>query len=279
MFTDHKNLMYTGTLSESQRVMRWRMILEEFGPTIHHLAGADNVVADALSRLLSNRLESTEGPSSAPDVAEETKEMFATTRREAEDTTFPLAKYKIQNAQNKELNKKNSELKRFLSDPESGFRRAEVDDVELVLYRDKIYIPAPLRTDVLHWYHHYLNHPGGDRLGKTIAQTCYWKGMLTAAKAHVKSCQVCNELKPKRHKYGHLPPKQIGRLTPWKTVHVDLIGPYSIHIRQTTIEEKIIEKEVKLMCMTMIDPASGWFEIAEVPSIDIEELKSKEITN
>ena len=275
VFTDHKNLMYTGTLSESQRVMRWRMILEEFGPTIHHLAGADNVVADALSRLLSNRLESTEGPSSVPDGADETKEMFATTRREAEDTTFPLAKYKIQNAQTKELNKKNSDLKRFLSDPESGFRRAEVDDVELVLYRDKIYIPAPLRTDVLHWYHHYLNHPGGDRLGKTIAQTCYWKGMLTAAKAHVKSCKVCNELKPKRHKYGHLPPKQIGRLTPWKTVHVDLIGPYAIHIRQVTIEEKIIEKEVKLMCMTMIDPASGWFEIAEVPSIDIEELKSK----
>jgi hypothetical protein len=95
------------------------MILEEFGPTIHHLAGADNVVADALSRLLSNRLESTEGPSSVPDGADETKEMFATTRREAEDTTFPLAKYKIQNAQTKELNKKNSDLKRFLSDPES----------------------------------------------------------------------------------------------------------------------------------------------------------------
>ena len=45
----HKNLVYAATLSESQRVMRWQIILEEFGPNIQHIAGFDNNVADMLS--------------------------------------------------------------------------------------------------------------------------------------------------------------------------------------------------------------------------------------
>ena len=51
LFSDHKNLFYAVTLSGSQRVMRWRLIIEEFGPNIQHIAGVDNIVADMLSRL------------------------------------------------------------------------------------------------------------------------------------------------------------------------------------------------------------------------------------
>ena len=32
VYSDHKNLVHAATVSQSQRVMRWRMILEEFGP-------------------------------------------------------------------------------------------------------------------------------------------------------------------------------------------------------------------------------------------------------
>ena len=31
--------------------MRWRLILEEYGPTLEYIKGETNVVADALSRL------------------------------------------------------------------------------------------------------------------------------------------------------------------------------------------------------------------------------------
>ena len=30
---------------ESQRLMRWRLIIGEFGPNIQHIAGVDNIVA------------------------------------------------------------------------------------------------------------------------------------------------------------------------------------------------------------------------------------------
>jgi hypothetical protein len=31
--------------------MRWRLLLEEYGPDIRHISGVENVVADAISRL------------------------------------------------------------------------------------------------------------------------------------------------------------------------------------------------------------------------------------
>ena len=51
VFLDHKNMVYATTLSESQRVMRWRLILEDSGPNIQNIAGVENIVVDMLSRL------------------------------------------------------------------------------------------------------------------------------------------------------------------------------------------------------------------------------------
>ena len=44
-------MVYVATLSESQRVMRWKIIIEEFGPNIQHIAEVDNILAYTLSRL------------------------------------------------------------------------------------------------------------------------------------------------------------------------------------------------------------------------------------
>ena len=53
--TDHKNL--TCKNFNTERVMRWRLILEEYGPTLLYIKGSHNVVADALSRLDINEKE------------------------------------------------------------------------------------------------------------------------------------------------------------------------------------------------------------------------------
>ena len=31
--------------------MRWRLVLEEYGPQLHYIKGENNIIADALSRL------------------------------------------------------------------------------------------------------------------------------------------------------------------------------------------------------------------------------------
>ena len=50
VFTDHKNNTFNG-LKASDRVLRWLLLLEEYGVTFECLPGKKNVVADALSRL------------------------------------------------------------------------------------------------------------------------------------------------------------------------------------------------------------------------------------
>ena len=47
--TDHKNILYANLASD--RIARWRLLLEEYGPEFVHVAGQDNVFADALSRM------------------------------------------------------------------------------------------------------------------------------------------------------------------------------------------------------------------------------------
>ena len=49
VYTDHKNLMQDALGLTSDRVYRWRLLLEEYGPTIVYIKGIHNTVADAIS--------------------------------------------------------------------------------------------------------------------------------------------------------------------------------------------------------------------------------------
>jgi hypothetical protein len=49
VYTDHENLTYKRF--NSDRVMRWRLCIEEYSPELQYLKGTHNVVADALSQL------------------------------------------------------------------------------------------------------------------------------------------------------------------------------------------------------------------------------------
>ena len=60
IFSYHKNLANATTLSKYKRVMRWQLIIEEFGPNIQHIFGVDNIVADTLSILPSTQSNKNE---------------------------------------------------------------------------------------------------------------------------------------------------------------------------------------------------------------------------
>jgi RNase H-like domain found in reverse transcriptase len=88
VFTDHKNLVCK--TFNTERVMRWRLIIEEFGPKVTYIKGASNIVADALSRM--PLTETNFGP-----------EVFATDA-EAGDfpANFPLSYKQLAYAQGKD---------------------------------------------------------------------------------------------------------------------------------------------------------------------------------
>ena len=85
-------------------------------------------------------------------------------------------------------------------------------------------------------------------------------------------CKTCQRFKKRKTLYGHLPPKNITELKPWDKVHVDLIGLYSNSIRQQQPGGTVIRKNSSLTCMTVIDLYTGWFEIVEMPTFDLEEV-------
>jgi hypothetical protein len=49
VYTNHENLTQDGLDLTSDRVTRWRILLEEYAPKIIYIMGIHNTVADAIS--------------------------------------------------------------------------------------------------------------------------------------------------------------------------------------------------------------------------------------
>ena len=82
--TDHKNLLYQKMLSN--RIIQWRLLIEEFGPTFVHIKGERNVIADALSRLDADFSETLPTEPTNDSIAY----IFLTTK-DIRETDFPLS--------------------------------------------------------------------------------------------------------------------------------------------------------------------------------------------
>ncbi len=83
--------------------------------------------------------------------------------------------------------------------------------------------------------------------------------MRTTIRSPTKSCRSCQINKRRSRKYGHLPPKTVYTI-PWECLCVDLIGSYTLKGKDNL--------QIDFMALTMIDPASSWFEIAELPVVE-----------
>ena len=243
--TDHKNLVYK--TFNTERVMRWRLIIEEFGPELRYIKGESNIVADVLSRL---RL----------DEQEFSVDAFAFDA----DDGYPLS-YKTIAAEQA----KNAPLQAKLTEENATYRTERINHSShtydiIVNGDDKIVLPPTLQIPAVEWYHQFLCHPGETRMELTLRQYYDWRGLRTQVKRVCKACNVCKERKKRDSKLGKLPAKTAEAI-PWHTLCIDLIGPY-------TIGKK--DKECHLHCLTMIDPATGWFEIVEIPNKQADEVSN-----
>jgi hypothetical protein len=135
-----------------------------------------------------------------------------------------------------------------------------IEDTKVLCKNGKIIVLASLRCSAVSWYHHYLQHPGHLRLEEMVRSMMYWKGMHTTIRRYVITCRSCPVNKRHSQKYGHLPPKLV-MMTPWKALCVDLIHPYTLKGQDGS--------NIYFMCLTMIDPATSWFKIMELPTVDL----------
>ena len=79
VYTDHKNLTYKNFNTE--HVMQWCLLIEEFGPIIEYIKGPKNFVANVLSRLDLISL-----PSNDQDMAD----CYGLDKDDLPSNTFPI---------------------------------------------------------------------------------------------------------------------------------------------------------------------------------------------
>ena len=91
----------------------------------------------------------------------------------------------------------------------------------------------------------------------------YWKGLQMTVQTHVKRCCSCQVSKCGQCHYCKLPTK-LAITKPWESLCVDLIGPYTLKAKDRT--------RIDFMHITMIDPATSWFQIVELPVSQLPEL-------
>jgi hypothetical protein len=115
------------TISQSQQVQCWRLILEEYGPDIRYIKGEENCAADALSCLPTTDTDQ-EWPGT--DAENGLFELLNLEWGEAEPMIgFPLNLVKVQQLQNVELNKSDKVLHKLLQDSDSQWHWVMLDGV------------------------------------------------------------------------------------------------------------------------------------------------------
>eukprot|EP00804_Cyclotella_cryptica_P011364 CCRYP_016036-RA/>CCRYP_016036-RA protein AED:0.17 eAED:0.17 QI:0/-1/0/1/-1/1/1/0/275 len=251
----------------SDQVYRWRLLLEEYGPTIVYIKGIHNTVADAISRLdygpVANDRSTwmtfaqcwchhnmTQPESSLATTKESMNKVFANGNEE--DSIYPLTTREIVEAQQED----DSLL-------DKGYSTQLVENIKVLCKDGKLVIPKSLQHRAVAWFHHYLQHPGTKHLEETLRLSIYWKGLRMTVQSHVKKCHSCQVNKCRQLKYRKLPTK-LAITNPWEALCVDLIVPYTLKGKDKT--------QIDFMCVTMIDPATSWFKIVELPVLQLQKL-------
>ena len=130
----------------------------------------------------------------------------------------------------------------------------------------KLVIPGRLRKKAIKWNHHYLQHPGHTRIEETLRATMTWPGLQDQVRKYTKSYRSCQINKQRKHLYGKFPVKFIIEWC-WGALYVDLIRPYMLNDQNGIV--------IDFMCLTMIDPATGWFEMVELHLMIVEKHTGK----
>eukprot|EP00804_Cyclotella_cryptica_P026207 CCRYP_009788-RA/>CCRYP_009788-RA protein AED:0.40 eAED:0.54 QI:0/0/0/1/0/0/2/0/279 len=178
---------------------------------------------------------------------------FVFANRSKENAIYPLTVWEIAAAQHtdKTLDKL-SLLEKY--------KPQLVENVQVLCKDGKLVIRQELQQRAVQWYHHYLQHPGTTRLEETLLAAMYWKSLQRSVCTFVKNCHKCQVNKRRQRKYGKLSTKLVVS-NPWEVLCVDLIGPYTLKGQDGT--------EIDFMCVMMIDPATSWFKIVELPVTEV----------
>ena len=129
--TDHKNLTHETELVSSPRVMRWRLLLEEYKISLKYIKGCKNIFADCLSRA------PTVHDCPTDDVKKNTTEELLAMEPVEKFVTFPMETKKIRIAQQSEIKNNRKFWKKIIDSPEYEYKKLQDT---YVLFKNKKYM-------------------------------------------------------------------------------------------------------------------------------------------
>ncbi|UYV64907.1 hypothetical protein LAZ67_3002366, partial [Cordylochernes scorpioides] len=105
----------------------------------------------------------------------------------------------------------------------------------------KIIVPPSLRGTLLQRAHRDFNHPGISQMTRLIAAQYYWDGMTNDIRTHVRTCSVCQLVKPPKGpiygELGQLPPAVL----PYELVSLDTISGFAKYGNSQTFLHVVVD--------------------------------------
>ena len=236
LFTDHRPLttaIFRSSLPWSARQQRQLSYLSEFHITITHVAGADNVVADSLSRPPSaSELPTLAAVSAVPPCPLVNYEDMAKLQVDSPDLTLLAAGGRLR-------------LKSFTV---SGLPL--VCDVSTSVPRPLV--PAAARKQVFLAVHG-LAHPGVRATTRLVSSKFVWKGLARDVRLWCRQCDACQRGKVTRHAALPIRVVPVPHL-PFTSVNIDLVGPLPVCAGYRYL-------------LTMVDRTTRWPEAVPLPDV------------
>ena len=202
--TDHKPLVpllsSKDLLQMPPRILRFRMRMMRFAPTVVHVPGKEQITADALSRA------PVDGPDSQDATLVDNVEIFTAQTLDL----LPASQKKL--LEIRDAQREDAILRQVVQYVQAGWpayipeqpllrpywsnreRFTIVDD--LLLYDERLVIPVNLRMDMLNKIHH--GHLGMTKCRARAQQSVWWPGLSLAIQDLVRNCQTCKEQLPDR---------------------------------------------------------------------------------
>ena len=275
VYTDHKN--NTFHKFNTQRVMRWRLFIEEFNPTFHYIAGSENQMADMLSRLEFSERQNPVTPDGPPGNSSVQTQQYDPFNVDSHAATllddnqlidcfvhlpdqagipFVLDYETIATAQAGD-----AQLQQLAAQHPARYvqqmlapNRPVYCYIKEINAPWKIYLPDELLEAAIRWYHLALGHVGSNRLHATMAAQFYHRNLRNRCEDVVQKCKTCQTEKQLGRGYGQMAPRE-APLVPWREVAVDLIGPWKLEVQNHVLE---------FSALTIIDTVTNLIELVRV---------------
>lgn len=227
ILTDHRPLAWLQNLREpNSKLQRWKIKLEEYDFQIEYLAGKENKVADALSRIKLNEINALELVSTQHSNESDSSNLIPITEKplnvfirqiivekgeqDDEIITFPFNKRRIKIIRKNFLNK--NDFDKIISESDTNHRNAIFmkDDRSFLdfqnywknnnnnqnLVRTKTFLEdiyeLPDMEEIIYKVHNEFNHIGIEKLYLELKRKYYYPNLKTIITKITNNCDLCN---------------------------------------------------------------------------------------